>query len=424
MPQLATFAEVEAALAKLAPNALDSHAQHPERMTQLMEFLGNPQDTYKVVHVAGTSGKTSTAYYVAALLQAAGRRVGLTISPHVDAINERVQIGLQPLPQAEFCTEFGDFLELIKPSGIVPMYFEACIAFAFWQFARRGVEYAVIEVGVGGLVDSTNVVHQPNKICVITDIGYGHVGVLGHTLAEIAAQKAGIIQLHNSVFCHPQGPEIMQQIRARAQQKQADLHEVDEPMAADVAFLPQFQQRNFHLSKAVAQFALARDGGDAARLTPTAIMHAAHTLIPGRMELRTQGDKTIILDGAHNPQKLRALVASLQVQFPDQPVAVLFALTRSSPAFVARMVHELRPLRPYVIATGFAPDPAGHYGSVAAENIQTALQPAALRGEMIADPTQAFAALLARPEQILLVTGSFYLLNPIRPLLTGNGHKH
>jgi len=413
MPAITTFTELEKLLIGLKPNEASPNARTPEAMLQLMAFLGNPQECYKTIHVAGTSGKTSTAYYAAALLKAAGKRVGLTISPHVDTANERVQIDLEPLPQAEFCAAFVEFLEVIKPSGIIPTYFEAFTAFAFWEFARREVEYAVIEVGIGGLADSTNVIQRADKVCIITDIGYGHVRVLGHTLAAIASQKAGIIQRQNVVFCHVQGSGIISAIRKRAQEKYAEVHEVEE--LADFAFLPLFQRRNFSLSEAAIRFVLQRD--KQSWLSTEAIIEAAHTYIPARMELHVLDGKTVILDAAHNTQKVQGLVRSLQAQFPNKSVAVLFALVRSSPKFIARMVQELTPLQPYVIVTGFPPDWSGRFGSADPQVVFEAVQRELGTGETITDPVQAFAALQARSESILVVTGTFYLLNHIRPLL-------
>src|SRR5690606_15495213 len=111
-----------------------------DHMYELMECLGDPHKRLRVVHVAGTSGKTSTAYYTAALLKEAGFKVGLTVSPHAKEVNERVQIGLVPLPEAEFCERFNKFLEVIKHCRVVPGYFEMWVAFAIWEFAARGVD--------------------------------------------------------------------------------------------------------------------------------------------------------------------------------------------------------------------------------------------------------------------------------------------
>ncbi|HSW98343.1 MAG TPA: cyanophycin synthetase [Candidatus Saccharimonadales bacterium] len=417
MPRIKTFADVEAALAALRPNTMVPVLHAPQNTPELMEFLGNPQDSYKVIHVAGTSGKTSTAYYAAAVLLAAGKKVGLTISPHADSIAERVQINGQPLPEAEFCADFARFLELIAPANLPLNYFQGITAFALWEFAQKGVEYAVVEVGIGGLADSTNVFRQEGKVCVINDIGYAHMAVLGNSLGEIAGNKAGIIQLHNTVFARQQPAEIMAPIVRRAQLKQADLHIISDEAA--YAFLPLFQRRNFAMAAAAAGFALERDGAPA----PTAaqLETAARTNIPARMEIHQLSGKTIILDGAHNAQKVRALVASVQARYPGQDVAVLFGATRAKPEFFQRMLAELAPLRAHVIVTTFPSGAHGKYGSTDPQNIVQELAAQHISHELITDAAAAFHALQQRNEPVLLVTGSFYLLNVIRPLLAAAG---
>lgn len=118
------------------------------RIFPLMNFLDNPQNKLKIIHIAGTSGKTSTSYYVASLLHNAGYNVGLTVSPHVDTINERTQINMIPLPEKEYCSYLNEFLDIVDESDIKVSYFEVLVAFAYWVFAKQKVDYAVIEVGL------------------------------------------------------------------------------------------------------------------------------------------------------------------------------------------------------------------------------------------------------------------------------------
>ena len=413
MSRIQTFADVEAVLATLRPNTMVPVLHTPQHTPELMEFLGNPQDAYKTVHVAGTSGKTSTSYYTAALLLAAGKTVGLTISPQADSLAERVQIHGRPLPKAEFCADFARFMQLIEPANLPLNYFQGITAFALWEFAQKGVEYAVVEVGIGGLADSTNVFRREDKICVINDIGYGHMKVLGNTLAEIAGNKAGIIQLHNTVFAREQSAEIMTPIVGRAKTKQADMHTVS--ATSEYAFLPLFQRRNFAMASAAAGFALERDGAPA--LTPSQLEQAAHTAIPARMEVHELGGKTVILDGAHNAQKVQALVASIRARYPSQKAAVLFGATKAAPEFFHRMIAELKPLDAHVIVAAFPPLANGKHGSADPQQLAAELAAKDISHEVITDAPAAFRALQKRSEPVLLVTGSFYLLNAVRPLV-------
>ncbi len=417
MTALTTFAEVNHVLEAHWPTNLPRHAYTLEYMVQLMEYLGNPQDSLKVIHVAGTSGKTSTAYYAAALLKAAGKRVGLTVSPHVDQINERVQIDLVPLDEASFCRDFSIFLDLIAKLPFTPSYFELLIAFVYWEFARLQVEYAVIEVGLGGLVDGTNVVNREDKVAVITDIGFDHTHVLGKTLPEISTQKAGIIQLHNAVFCYRQSDEAMGPIRDRAAQKQADLHVLD-PKAdqARFAFLPLFQQRNFGLSLQAVQYALTHDGQ--ALLADEQIEHAAHTYVPGRMEIIGVGGRQLIMDGAHNGQKMHALVKSLRQRYHGQKRAAIVSFVAGGDVRFPAALHELLPNIDYLIITSYGGGQDIRHTSVDPEAIVASCREQHFDTfEVIPDITKAARVLLKRPEPILLAVGSIYMLSHLRPVL-------
>jgi dihydrofolate synthase/folylpolyglutamate synthase len=409
------FAEVHKALEAYWPSK-NGHRHGLDFMREVLGYLGNPQDKLRIIHVAGTSGKTSTAYYTAALLTASGKRVGLTVSPHVDEINERVQIDMQPMAEAEFCAHFGEFLTLIEQGNFVPHYFELFVLFAFWEFARKQLDYMVVEVGMGGLLDSTNVITRQDKVCVITDIGFDHMSLLGRTLPEIAAQKAGIIQLHNAVFCYRQGEGIMHAIRETARQKMADLHVLSAIMADHKeGSLPLFQQRNFGLSKEVVQYVAQRD-----RLQPLSRLvedEAARTYIPARMEVLPLGAKTLILDAAHNEQKLHALLQSIEAKFGKPPMAVLFRIAPGEIRMRAS-VGELMGIATHIIITSQVRGEPTPEIQQELEKIAVVCRKAGYAAfEVVPDPVVAFERLKKRPEPMLLATGSFILLNHLRPLL-------
>ncbi|HEY8998703.1 MAG TPA: Mur ligase family protein [Candidatus Saccharimonadales bacterium] len=417
--KITNFVDVRRALEPYIARTRVPGAYTLDRQTDLMTFLGNPQDKVHVVHVAGTSGKTSTAYYAAALLTQAGYKTGLTVSPHVDEINERVQINLTPLNEKEFCEDLQTFIGLVEKSGIEPTYFELLVAFAFWEFERRGVEYAVVEVGLGGLVDSTNVVTRKDKVCIITDLGLDHMHILGDTLGEIAAQKAGIIQLRNAVFCYEQSDEAMAPIRTRAKQMQAELRTLtSQTLSRAFDFLPLFQRRNFELSKTAVAFVLERDGKPP--LTDAQLLAAAHTKVPARMETLEYKGKTIILDGAHNAQKLHALVASIMQRYPGKKAAALLAFASHGAYRLETAAAELKPIVSHVVATSFhGPQTQDMRDqSVPPELVREACEHAGITVvDVMPKVADAWEALLARPEPILLVAGSFYLMSYVRPLI-------
>jgi dihydrofolate synthase/folylpolyglutamate synthase len=387
-----------------------------DRMYKLMEYLGNPQDKLQIVHVAGTSGKTSTAYYVAALLQAAGLEVGLTVSPHVDEVNERVQINLIPLAEADFCTSLEKFIALVGASGITPSYFELMVAFAFYEFAERNVDYAVIEVGLGGLLDGTNVIGRADKVCIITDIGLDHTEVLGNTLGEIATQKAGIIQPNNQVYMYEQSSEIMAAVRTVVDEQHAVLHTIHEIVPPEVVDLPAFQQRNFGLAKITAQYVLELN--KRAVLGPIQLQQAAATHIPARMEVLQYDDKTIIIDGAHNAQKLASLLASMQAKYPNQPIAALVGFVDGDRFRLERSLDVVIQEVTSLLVTSFYTEKDYPKHSFSADEVADyCRQKGYTAVSSIPNAQEALTALLQLPEPLLLITGSFYLLNHIRPQL-------
>lgn len=414
---ITNFGEVHTELARYMPeNRSRREAYTLDRVVALMEYLGNPQESYKVLHVAGTSGKTSTCYYLSSLLKASGQKVGLTVSPHIDEVNERVQVNGRPLTENKFCKEFSIFLGHIKKSGITPTYFELLVAFAYWEFARQKVDYAVVEVGLGGLLDGTNVVKRKDKVCVITDIGLDHTEVLGKTITAIAAQKAGIVHPYNVVFSYEQGSDVMMVLREVCEQQQAELHEIWPLRVSELPkVLPLFQRRNWYLALMAYQYVVKRDRLQ--ELPAQGVAETTKTYIPARMEIIEFKGKTIILDGAHNAQKLQALMASIRQKFKGQPISALVAFKSKKQSHVRYSLQELVPYCSHIFLSSFVMDDVD---VVSVDPLKLVEHCEALDYQdwrVIPDPSQAFRALLKRKEQILLVTGSFYLLNYIRPLV-------
>jgi dihydrofolate synthase/folylpolyglutamate synthase len=415
---LRNFNEAREVLARYVPPPGSLHKAYTlDRMRELMDKLGNPQDQYKVIHVAGTSGKTSTCYYMAGLLQAAGQKVGLTVSPHIDEVNERVQINLKPLPEKDFCKGLSEFLGVVEQTSIEPTYFELLVAFAYWEFARRKVDYAVVEVGMGGLLDGTNVFTRRDKICVITDIGLDHVHVLGKTLPEIAAQKAGIILPDNPLFTYRAPSKVRDVIRQIAAQKYADLEEISQPPRDKLpGDLPPFQQRNWYLAYEVYTYLIGRDGLPV--LSKEQLEATTRTYIPARMEIIKFKSKTVVLDGAHNCQKMQMLADSLKATFPDTEIATLLSVVKDQDFKERTDMAPITALSNHIIVTGFAGQQDFPKVSVASHDVAAHLHTLGFNNVTVVEkPETAFRQLLKRPEPVLLVTGSFYLMNHIRPLI-------
>ena len=206
----------------------------------LCEHLGNPQETFKTIHVAGTNGKGSTSHALASVFQAAGYKTGLYTSPHLKSFTERIRIDGKEITEedvVEFVANNRAFLDQLQPS-----FFEMTVGMAFWCFAKEAVDIAVIEVGMGGRLDSTNVIHP--ELCVITTIGYDHTQFLGNTLPLIAGEKAGIIKQGVPVVISQTQKETQAVFSEQAAAKQAAIVFADQVW--EVTKLPESENPNIH----------------------------------------------------------------------------------------------------------------------------------------------------------------------------------
>lgn len=405
MPQLKTLAEANNYLSRFYDNRWAIYTL--DNMQTLMKFLDNPQEKFKSVHIAGTSGKTSTAYYMSALLTAAGLKTGLTISPHIDSLTERVQINGQPLSEAEFCRALSEYTSLIETVPVKPSWFELMVSFAYWYFAEEKVDYAVIEVGLGGLLDGTNVINRPDKLCLIADIGLDHTDILGNNLAEIAAQKIGIVQPHNVVLTHSQAPEIMKVFEDWCRERDAELRVITESKNADPAG---YQNRNWQLAYSGFEELSNRDSLQ--HLTSQVLDTLQQMTIPGRMDVRQVQNKTVIMDGAHNTQKIAAFLKSFKQKYPATRPAILLALKEGKD--YREIVSLIAPTTDNLIITSFQANQDTPINSMDPRELAQAFEQAGNHATVISDANQAFKQLLAAPEQVVIVIGSFYFLSQIR----------
>ena len=195
-----------------------------ETTLRLMTHVGNPHERLRAIHVAGTNGKGSTSHLIAAALQASGRKVGLFTSPHLVSLTERIRINGEPIPETEvasFETEHKAFLDELQPS-----FFETMTALAFTYFVSQGVDVAVVEVGLGGRLDSTNVLTP--VLSVITNIGLDHTEFLGTTLPQIAREKAGIIKPGVPVVIGETHPQTINEFLERARECDSQIYFADQ----------------------------------------------------------------------------------------------------------------------------------------------------------------------------------------------------
>lgn len=380
-----------------------------ERMEPLLSALGNPEKKLKIIHVAGTSGKTSTCYFLAEILHKTGQKVGLTVSPHIDSVTERLQINLKPINDTVFLYKLKELVEIVDKHKLSPTYFELLTAMSFWYFERQKVDYAVIETGLGGLLDASNVAQEANKVCVITDIGFDHMNILGSTISDISAQKAGIIHEQNQVFMYEQLSEVMSQINLRIKQKNARLKAV-EPKVNLSKNLADFQARNLNLALAAAVYVAERDGFE---LDWTTSANNIHIQVPARMEVKQIKGKTLIMDGAHNGQKMKAFVDSFQRIYSGKKATVLLSLKQDKEYH--DVFGEIKKICNELIITSFAGWQDTPTNSIEADYLAEAAKKSGFINIRIEKNSQkAYQELLKVKNDTLVITGSFYLIAELR----------
>ncbi|HEY2410601.1 MAG TPA: folylpolyglutamate synthase/dihydrofolate synthase family protein [Pirellulaceae bacterium] len=448
-----------------------------DRMRRLMHLLGDPQDAVKAIHIAGTKGKGSTAAMIAAVLQAAGYQTGLYTSPHLDRIEERIVIDGQPCPTGSFlklAAQVQPFVEQLdreaEANGATgPTFFEVTTAMAFLHFAQENVAAAVLEVGLGGRLDSTNICRP--EVCIITSISFDHTKQLGSTLAQIAAEKAGIIKPGIPVISGVANAEPKGVITSRATALGAPLFQrgIDydfeslslspppplspsksTPGSAlnyrERATTPTYQLRDLELFMLGShQAANAADAIAAVRrltdrgwqISEDAVRTGLATAqVSARIE-QLQSSPTIILDVAHNLASIEALLAVLRENFTPRRRILIFASSKDKD--YTGMLKLVLPAFDVIFLTQYINNPrAVETGELLtiAQQLRNAL-PLPLgegRGEDLSfgandslhptlhacvRPTEALrlARAIAQPNDLICIAGSFFLAAELRPLL-------
>lgn len=408
--------EAENILARYIPMAKNTIGKDITlvRMKTMMQVIGNPQSKLKIIHIAGTSGKTSTSYYVAKLFTLSGKKVGLIVSPHIDMVTERVQINMQPIDDNKFLVLLKEFVAILESNNLEPTYFELMVAFSYWYFAKEKVDYAVIETGLGGLHDSTNIADNADKVCVITDIGLDHTHVLGNTIKEIANQKAGIIHKGNQVFAYDQSQEVSEIIKNHADKVDANIYLLDQKVLAglfvDASWfesLPNFQKRNWLLAYEVFKYISKQDS---LIYDSNIIEESSRSIIPGRMEIIKTRNKKIIFDGAHNAQKIQAFVTSFNNKHPNKKVTVILSL-KNGKDYVSTL-KLLQLITDHLILTSYS---GAHDNSISTSKLYLVATTLSFSKVTVEDnPDKALNIFLKEDKSTCIITGSFYLVSQLK----------
>ncbi len=406
---LNTFTNFETQLNHLSANDFDL-----SRVLELLASLGDPQKTLNVVHVAGTKGKGSTCAFVSHALAADGKRVGLYTSPHLYRLNERIRVLDQGALRAgdDFYgmvsdEQLGQVINALRPHiaamvnrGLFLTYFEVLTVAALVFFSQQNLDWVVLEAGLGGRLDATNVTES--KVAVITPISLDHTKILGKTIAAIAVEKAGIIKhSRQQVVVAPQEPEALEVILKRC--REFGIH----PVVVDAAAKGKFKiplkgrhQQSNALTAAAAIEALAHVG----YTVDVAVVAKGfkNTRWPGRFEL-VQDHPLIIADGAHNQASALALARTVSEIYPEHKVILVLGIL--SDKDVAAVAEELRGMAEKVVLTKPAHTRAHVFSMEEAERL---FQPKTwFMVDTVAEAME-LAVGKASPGHVVLVTGSLF----------------
>ncbi len=400
-----------------------------DSMTQLVDRLADPQDAYRTIHVTGTNGKGTVAHLATGLLVAMGLHTGTYTSPHIAHITERIRSNGVPIPDQEFADAVGDIAGVIALGGLVPSYFEIVTAAALSWFAERAVDIAVVEVGLLGRFDATNVVHA--DIAVVTSVGKDHTDGSGDWRRAIAQEKAGIIERSSTLVLGETARDLVDIFLAerpeRALLRGVDFACVGNQPSVGGRVVDIRTPRGLYRDIPLPLFGSHQ--GDNAAIALTAVEALfdqalpddvlaegwAHLDLPGRFEI-VHRHPVAVVDGAHNADALRRLALTIDETFGPvgKRILVLGMLSPHDPVEMLAALMEAEADIELVIAT----EPSSPR-AVPADMVAEAVRSVGLEVEIVPDVADASvrAVVLAGEGDIVVITGSFYLVAAARDAL-------
>ena len=398
-----------------------------ERMRVLLKLLGNPEQKFKSVLVTGTAGKGSTSYLISHILTISGFKVGFTLSPHLQKVNERLQINGEQISDEKFIQLTASMIRIIEMMRNMevggPSYFEILIAMAFTYFASQKVDIAVVEVGIEGKYDATNVLNP--LIVVLTNIYLDHTQILGNTVEEIAKEASGAIKKSNTVITGVKQATVIEIVEERCRQVGAKLFRLGKDFNLsntkdyELGLIGDYQRENASL--AVEAVLKLKTFGF--KVSKNIIREALQTaFFPGRFEV--VNDK-LVLDGAHNPDKMKAFVSSLEKLYPKEKKVFLIAFKKDKN--IKDMLLEILKSADSIIVTEFgrATD-VGLHSSANSSNLKSQISNLKSGTKVIVEKDlgralkKAFDLTVIEQSNnraIIVVTGSLYLVGEIRSSL-------
>lgn len=433
--------DIEKYLQKLIPDSSKLRFPGNEGIIRTKEFLrllGSPQNKLKIIHVAGTSGKGSTSFMISNLLVTHGFKVGLSLSPHLLDIRERMEINNELISEKKYIAYFNDIkpaIEKMRQSRYGKItYFEAMVGMTYHVFAQENVDYAVIETGLGGRFDGTNCVDRADKVAVLSKIGFDHMKVLGNRLSEIAHQKAMICAKGGTLITIYQHPSAYKEIEKVVRQQKGHLSTVEKSSIRDIKLSQKdttftFKSANLTINNITlgllgahqvqnASLALATLGylstRDMFTLNIDTVVSTLRTLrFKGRFDIISMKNGQIILDGAHNVPKMKALLKTLKNLYPEKKYIFVIAFKKGKE--YKKMVQLIIPYAEKIIITHIfsASQDLLHF-SVSPDDIsQEIIQLGFLNVAVMKSIRDIVTLIKGVQTSLVVVSGSLYLLGDI-----------
>ncbi|MCT4621680.1 MAG: bifunctional folylpolyglutamate synthase/dihydrofolate synthase [Marinisporobacter sp.] len=404
-----------------------------ENITYLLDLMGNPHESLKVIHVAGTNGKGSTSNFIAHVLMEEGYKVGLYTSPYLEEFTERIRVDGKNIPKADLA-EVTDYvrekvLQMVERGMNHPTEFEIVTAIGFEYFKRQKVDFLVLEVGMGGRFDATNVIKNP-LVSVITPIDLDHIDYLGDTLDKIAFEKAGIIKENNYAVSYPQKIEGMRVIEEVCKKRNTYLFKAsietieiveqsdrgqsfyafygNEKLKLDIAMLGDHQIEN----ATVALTALSiLEKYYYVRISKKALAKGFKKAIwPGRLEIMRR-DPMVLIDGAHNLQGMKALAKVLKKLFKGKNIILALGILADKDP---KMIEEIVPLAKSLVLTK-PNNPRAMSVEKLKEKTEHFHKPTIMK-EKISDAVEE-AISMVKSEEVVVFAGSLYMIGEVRTIL-------
>ena len=370
-----------------------------ENIKKFLRIIGNPERKIKVIHIAGTNGKGSVCAMISSVLDEAGLKVGMFTSPHLVKVNERIRFDNELISNDNF-KRIADFIyDIEKKNNVSLTFFETLTAMAFIYFNERKLDYAVMETGMGGRLDATNVVEP--VISVITNIGLEHRDVLGNTIKDIAKEKAGIIKSNTTVVTSAKGKAFS------VIEKVAEKHNSRVVVAKKLRNIELRLKGEYQKENASTAFAVLKELG----INKDVILRGLKKAYwPGRFEFM---DGNILLDCAHNPDGIKALVKSIRKLDYKNLIVVIGVMKDKDINSIAKKIEKLNPM---VIATK-----ASVSRSREPEEISVCFK----KVDIIPDLKNAieYAVKKAVKQDLIVITGSIFVVGEAYPFLTKHLNK-